>query len=181
MKIREFIEKYKKNNGMQSVSRLIEVKHYLPFADKQALVNEVLNKCQVTNYGFIQFDEAKKYIVFTIEIIKTYTNLEFDDDFNVAITEYDALCEANLLNGIIDSFEGEYKTVLNMLSMRQDYILQGNSIDAQIARFLNGLNDKLDIILESFTDSVGAFSLEGLNITSEDINKLTGFIKALGK
>ena len=180
MKIREFIEKYQKNNGM-SIFRSIKAKSYLSFADKQALVNEVLRKCQVTNYGYIQFDETKKYIVFTIEVIKTYTDLEFDDDFNVAITEYDALCEANLLNSIIELFEGEYKTVLNMLGMRQDYILQGNSIDAQIARFLNGLNDKLDTLIESITDATGSFSLDSLNITSEDISKLTDFVKKLGK
>ena len=166
---------------MQTVSRSIEVKNYLPFTEKQELVESVLNECQVINYGYIQFDEAKKYIVFTIEIIKTYTNLEFDDDFNVAIAEYDTLCEANLLNCIIETFEGEYKTVLNMLNMKQDYILQGNGIDAQVARFLNGLSDKLDSVMEIVTESAGSFSLDNLNISSDDLSRLTDFVKILGK
>lgn len=181
MKINEFVEKYKKANGMQTVSRMIEVKNYLPFSAKQALVDRVLNKCQVSNYGFVQFDETKKYIVFTLEVIDTYTNLEFDDDFNVAITEYDALCEANLLNDVIEIFEGEYKTVINMLNMRQDYIIQGNSIDAQVAKFLNGLNDKLDALLEIIEESVESFSLDKLNISTDDISKLTDFVKGLGE
>ena len=181
MKIKEFIEAYKKANNTQTINRMIEVKKYLPFYEKQALVDNVLNRCKVSNYGYIQINEVKKYIVFTIEIIKAYTNLEFDNDFNTSIAEYDALCEANLLNSIIDTFEGEYKTVFNMLSMRQDYILQSNSIEAQVSRFLNGLNDKLDTLVENLNESIGSFGFDNLNITSEDINKLTDFVKTLGK
>ena len=179
MKINEFIEKYKKNNGVQTVSRLISVKNYLPFTEKQALVNQILNRCKVSNYGYIQFDETKKYIVFTIEVIKVYTNLEFDEDFNVAITEYDALCEANVLNSIIGTFESEYRTVLNMVTMRQDYIIQGNSIECQVAKFLSGLNDRLDDVLEIISNRVGDY--KDVNITVDDINKLTDLIGKLGK
>lgn len=179
MKINEFIEKYKKNNGVQTVNRLISVKNYLPFVEKQELVNQILNRCKVSNYGYVQFDETKKYIVFTIEVIKAYTNIEFDEDFNIAITEYDALCEADLLNSIIGTFEGEYKTVLNMIAMRQDYILQGNSIECQIAKFLGGLNDRLDDVLSILSDKFGDFN--NINITEDDISKLTNFISELGK
>ena len=179
MKINEFIEKYKKQNLTQFTKSLLTVKNYLPYMDKQALVNNILSKCKMTNYGYIQIDEMKKYIVFTIEIIKAYTNLEFDEDFNVAITEYDALCEAGVLNNIIETFEGEYKTVLNMVAMRQDYILQSNSVECQVARFLNGINDRLDDVMELVSGQFGSF--KDLNISSEDIDKLTQVIASLGK
>lgn len=179
MKIKEFIEKNKKSSLTQSVKNLVTVKNYLPYDDKQTLVNNVLNKSKVINYGYVQFDELKKYIIFTIEIIKTYTNLEFDEDFNVAVSEYDALCEAGVLNDIIGLFEGEYKTVLNMVNMRQDYILQENSIEYQAIKFLNRLNDKIDLVLDSISDNFG--SLNDLGITSDDISKLTSLISSLGK
>ena len=173
MKINEFIEKYKKSGGVQTVGRLISVKNYLPFTEKQALVNQILNRCKISNYGYIQFDETKKYIVFTLEIIKAYTNLEFDEDFNVA------LCEADMLNSILDVFEGEYKTVLNMVNMRQDYMLQSNSIECQVAKFLSGVNDRLDDVLEIISNRVGSYN--DINVTADDINKLTSFIRTLGK
>ena len=179
MKINEFIEKYKKQNLTQSTKNLLTVKSYLPYTDKQALVDDILRRCKVTNYGYIQFDEVKKYIVFTIEVIKAYTNLEFDEDFNVAITEYDALCEAGALNSIIETFEGEYKTVLNMATMRQDYILQNNSIECQVARFLNGLNDRLDDVMELVSEKIDSY--KDINISAEDIEKLTQVIGTLGK
>lgn len=179
MKIQEFIEKFKKMNSTQTVKKLIETKNYLSFNDKQALVDKVLNACMEVNNGYTQFDEVKKYIVFTIEIINVYTAMKFDDDFDIAITEYDDLCEADVLNSIIETFEGEYKTVLNMINMRQDYILKSNSIECQIVQFLSNLNNKLDTTMESISNQFGSF--KDLNITADDISKLTNLIGTLGK
>jgi hypothetical protein len=179
MKINEFIEKYKKQNLTQSIKSLLAVKNYLPYEEKKKFVDEILYKCKVINHGYVQIDEIKKYIVFTIGIIGTYTNLEFDKNFNVAVSEYDALCEAGVLNDIIGLFEGEYNTVLNMVNMRQDYILQENNIDYQVIKFLNGLSEKIDFALMSIADNFSSFS--EMNITSEDINKLTNLISSLGK
>ena len=181
MKIQEFIEKYKKANGMQSVKSMLATKNYLPFAEKQELVDRVLNKCINDNNGYMQFDEMEKYLSFTMEIIMAYTNIEFDKDFNTAIHEYDALCEAGILNNIIDTFEGEYKTVLDMVGMRQDYIMRSNSIEAQVAKFLNSLNDKLDVLTNIAAEQMASFGFDNLGITAGDITQLTEFVKTLGK
>lgn len=179
MKVQEFIEAYKKNNGMKSTKSLIGTKNYLPYIKKKELVDSILDKCKRVNNGFVQFDEMEKYIVFTLEIISAYTNIEFDEDFSVSINEYDALCEVNALNSIIETFEGEYNAVLSMLSMRQDYILQANSIEYQVAQFLTGLSDKLDSVIESISGKFDAY--KDLDITADDIDKLTSFIGTLGK
>lgn len=178
MKVQELIDK-KKVNKVAPVKDVIETKKYLPFTEKQKLVNKILAECKVENNGYVQFNEVDKYIVFTMEIIKAYTNLEFDEKRNVAISEYDALCEADLLNDIIGTFEGEYNTVLNIMNMSQDYILQQNSVECQVAQFLHGINDKLSVALDSISSQFGAY--KDLNITAEDINNLTDFISMLGK
>lgn len=179
MKVNEFIDKYKKANVTQSIKTLLAVKSYLPYQQKQNFADYVLSKSKVVNHGYIQFDEVKKYMVFTIEVLKTYTNLEFDEDFNVAITEYDSLCAANVLNSIIETFEGEYNSVLNMVNMRQEYILQENNIEFQVIKFLNELNEKLGFAIDSIADNFNSFN--DIGVTSEDINKLTSFIGSLGK
>ncbi len=179
MNIKEFIEMRKKNT-MQAVKNVIATKAYLPYSEKQALIDRVLNKSQVINYGYVQFDELKKFIVFTTEIIMAYTNLEFDTDFNIAITEYDALCEAGLLGPILETFDGEYNAVLNLMTMRQEYILQQNSVEFQVIKFLNGLNDKLDTLTDAISENINSFDLKSLNISTEDINKLMNVIGKLG-
>lgn len=181
MKVKGFIEKYKKSNGMQSVKVLAATKSYLPFTEKQALVDRILNKCIKVNNGYVQCDEMEKYIAFTCEIIMAYTNIKFDEDFSVAIKEYDALCESGVLNKVLETFEGEYNTVMDMLSMRQDYIMQSNSLEAQVSKFFNGLSHTIDMLVENISEQVGSFGLDDFGIDQNDIAELTEFIKTLGK
>lgn len=180
MKINEFIEKCKKS-AVQPIKSIIDTKNYLSYIKKQELIDKVLNKSKVVNYDYIQFDEMKKFIIFTTEIIMAYTNLEFDTDFNIATTEYDALCEAGLLNSILETFDGEYNAVLNLMTMRQDYITQQNSVEFQVIKFLNGINDKLDAITDAVVDNINSSGLNNLDFSIEDINKLMTLISTIGK
>lgn len=174
MKINEFITTYKKNK-MQSVEKLIETKKYLQFVEKEMLVNSVLDKCKIEENGFIKFDEIKQYIVFTTEIIQAYTNLEFDEEYDFMIDEYDELCENDMLNEVVATFEGEYKTVLNILNMKQEYMLQDNSVEYQIASFFNTLNGQLGNLAQIFASKLDSYG----NINGEDLKELTGLLKKL--
>ena len=177
MKIKEFIEKAKKTNNINGLKNIITVKNYLPFVEKQELIESVTESCKVVTNGYIQFDEMKKYIVFTTSVIQAYTNLEFSTDYDELIEEYDMLCEYGLLNEIVELFSAEYNATLSMLSMKADFILKSNSIECQITQFLYGLNNKLDVALGSLSSQVNVFKE---SITEEDISKLTDLLKTLG-
>lgn len=174
MKVKEFVEKYKKVNS-NATKNFIKVK-YLPFNEKQALVDGVIEQCILMDDGIIHFDEMQKYIIFTITIIQTYTEIEFDADFNVAIQEYDMLCEAGLLNWVIESFEVEYNTVLNMMNIKTEEILKQNNFEYQIAKFLNHVSEKFDEITPAMINAVNALDFENLGINQDDIKSLKDFI-----
>lgn len=171
MKIMEFV------NKTGSVDSIVTVKKYLPFAEKQLLIENVLDECKVDNYGYTQFDELKKYIVFTIAAIQAYTDLEFNADYDAAIKEYDLLCENHLLSDVIDLFSEEYSAVLSMLNMKAEYILKSNSIECTVAQFLHRLNDKLDGVLNNVSSDLSTFTE---HIETEDIDKLVDLLKTLG-
>ena len=128
MKVNELVEKYK-NCKDDSFTTDITVKNYLPIAEKKALAKKVIDKCKVVKNGIVKINEIDKYIVFTIEVIRAYTELEFDEDFNKAMEEYDALCICGLLNPILDTFKEEYKIVFNFVNMQMDYVLQENNVN----------------------------------------------------
>lgn len=174
MKIKEFVNTYKKSN-VKSLDKTIATKKYLPYAEKEMLVNSILNQCKVEDNGFIKFDETKQYIIFTTEVIKAYTNLEFDAEYDFMLDEYDELCENDMLSDIIETFDGEYKIVLNMLNMKQEYMLQDNSIEHQMASFLSGLTGIIDGLVGAFTSKVEAFDA----IDNEKIDELNGLLKSL--
>lgn len=155
------------------LKRELEVKEYLGIKDKKILVQNIVNECILYDDGVFKFDEIEKYITFTMRTIAVYTNLELSDDIE---DDYDLLCEAKLLNSVIETFNGEYENVKLLLQMKTDYILSGNTIEAQLGRFLDGISEKLDDVLQTLSDKIGNFDITHLPIDMDSIKKLMGFI-----
>lgn len=155
------------------LKRELEVKEYLGIKDKKVLVQNIVNECILYDDGVFKFDEIEKYITFTMRTIAVYTNLELSDDIE---DDYDLLCEAKLLNSVIETFNGEYENVKLLLQMKTDYILSGNTIEAQLGRFLDGISEKLDDVLQTLSNKIGNFDITNLPIDMDSIKKLMGFI-----
>lgn len=181
MKINEFVEKVNQNKGkllkpeqvQAFVNKELEVKAYLSIKDKKQLVQDIVMECVLYEDGMFKFDGIDKYICFTMRTIAAYTSLELSDDIE---DDYDALCEAKLLNTVIESFNGEYENVKILFQMQCDYILSGNTIEAQLGRFLGGASEKIDVLVNALVEKVEDFDFNNLPISKDDLNKLTKFI-----
>lgn len=181
MKINEFVEKVNQNKGkllkaeqvQAFVNKELEVKAYLSIKDKKQLVRDIAMECVLYEDGMFKFDGIDKYICFTMRTIAAYTNLELSDDIE---DDYDALCEAKLLNTVIESFNGEYENVKILFQMKCDYILSGNTIEVQLGRFLGGVSEKIDVLVNALAEKVEDFDFNNLPISKDDLNKLTKFI-----
>ena len=148
MKVREFVEHMNKNVNatmkdkqvLDLVRKTLEVKKYISIKEKKKIIDEVINQCIYYDNGTFRIDNINSYVIFTMSVIDTYTNLEVYD-----IEEcYDILSEANLLTIIIGSFELEYNEINILFNMKRDEILENNSVEMQIGRFLNEILDKVD-------------------------------------
>ena len=152
----------------------LEVKEYLSIKQKKELVNDIVNECILFENGIFKFDEIEKYIYFTMKTIATYTNLELSNDIEA---DYDVLCEAKLLNAVVETFNGEYENVKVLLQMKCDGILSGNTIEAQLGRFLDGVIERLDEFASVVTDKVENFNLKDLPINKDTLNVLMEYLK----
>lgn len=186
MKIKELVEfagntKNKMLKGdqfQQLIAKTIETKKYLSIKDKRALIDDIINDCILYEDGVYKFDEIDKYIAFTTKTIAAYTNLELSVNIE---DDYDALCEAGLLNVVIESFGGEYDNVNLLLQMRTDYILSGNSVEAQFGKFLTGILDKVDVFADTLSNKIDDFDIKNLPIDMKDIGKLMEFVNSYKK
>lgn len=186
MKVQEFIEAMKNNKNkmlkgeqlQQLVSKTLEVKNYMSIKRKKELVNEIINECVIYEDGIFKFDDIDKYICFTMKTIAAYTNIELSMDIE---DDYDALCEAKLLNAVVDTFAGEYENVKLLLQMKCDYILGGNNIEAQFGKFLNVIVDKVDDVANVISNKIRDFDVNNLPIDINDLNKLMEFINSQKK
>jgi hypothetical protein len=151
----------------------LNVIEYMSIKDKKSLVDDIVNECILYDDGVFKFDDIDKYICFTMKTIAAYTNIELSDDIE---NDYDVLCKEKLLNPVIDTFIGEYENVKLLLQMKCDYILCGNSVEAQLGRFLDGVLEKLDDVYDIFKNSIGNFDISKLPINKEDLTKLINLI-----
>lgn len=162
----------------QIIAKTIEVKKYLSIKDKRMLIDNIINDCILYEDGVYKFDEIDKYVAFTMKTIAAYTNLELSDDIE---SDYDTLCEAKLLNCVIETFSGEYENVNLLLQMRCEYILSGNNIEAQFGKFLTSILDKVDVLADALSNKIGDLDLTNLPIKMEDLGKLMEFVNSQKK
>lgn len=183
MKINEFIANY--NEGkIDYLKDTLEVKEYLPFAEKYELCASVLDSCNDKDEktGLVTVDSINRQITFTITAISAYTNLEFslDEDAEISsIDEYDMLCKNKLLTPIIESFSDEYVNCENMLTtMQNDLIANSNTIHnlaGNLAKQLLGIVEPLGNVLKTKLDSFN------LDLSQDNIDKFAKIFEGMKK
>lgn len=177
MKVQELVEfvsnsknKLLKQAQLEEViAKYIETKKYLPIKQKKELVESIVNECILYEDGVYKFDDIDKYICFTMRVIAAYTNLELSDDIE---DDYDVLCEAGVLDMVINTFKKEYDEVNILLQMKCDYVLSSNSLEAQVGKLFDGVLEKLDIITQALANKVEGFDINNLPISGDDLSKL---------
>lgn len=190
MKIREFVENYKAKNFMntkQGVEERVEwikkelvIKNYVSFDEKRAIAQTVLASCSTISDGVITIDSIQKYMLFTMSMLATYTNLESDDDTSLS-EAYDTLCscqvgDATMLDAIIKTFEVEYSRCNDILNMMAADLLAENNIEKQIGKFLSNLSEKVNKFGDDLISKLGDFNTD---LSQLDIDKLTSMINKI--
>ena len=193
MKIAEFIEGFKAkkiqntqiapNAVNEYIKKTLEVKDYLPFVEKRQLCARVLEACNTKDdSGLVKVDSVSRYIIFTISILSTYTNLEFssdeDDEFD-SLDEYDMLCQNDLLNPIFDVIGPEYATCNNLLNMMMaDIIANNNTIENIVGTTTKKTLEIIDYFVKRLADKVESLNLD---LSQIDTDKYKGILDLLPK
>ena len=177
MRVSEFITKANKVESAQLLKSMLEVKEYLPFNEKKALAKRIVEASLIEEDGFIRVDEISKYLIFTIELIKAYTNLEFDEDLDVAAEEYDILAREGKLNTVLGFFESEYNTILSFTQMEADYIMQQNSVEYQVTKLFSQVGSSVSQLSDTLADKIENFDIGNLGISMDQIAQLGSFLE----
>lgn len=148
MTIKNFIETVGKEKN-KKMNTILETKKYLPIEEKRRIAQQVLDACTEDRDGVIFVDSMTKYLIFTMTVIASYTNLEFE-----TLDDYDALCEADLLNPVIETFAAEYTRVNDVLNMMLADMMQFNAVEMSVMKVLNKVNDGLGVIVEALANKI---------------------------
>ena len=167
MKVQEFIEYMRKNTNKTMredqvaslLNKVLDPKSYIGFKQKRELVDKIVDKTIYYTNGVFKFDGIDRYMYFTMYTIEAYTNIELGED---VIADFDALSESKLLPAIICLIQKEFDDVNVFLQMQCEYILDDNSIEVQVGKFLTNILEKLDGVGGSLSKYLQSINIEEL-------------------
>lgn len=189
MLVKTFVENFKKEKVMNTainpnvvsdyIKKTLEVKDYIPFAEKRELCASVIEASCNKKNSFVTVDSVSRYILFTIAMLTKYTNLEFNSDEGTdSLDAYDMLCKDGLLDEILDVIGQEYVKCNNMLNMMvKDVIDNNNNIEVVVADFLGIILEKVDDFSSILSDKVSSMNLD---LSQIDIDKIKPLLEKLG-
>ena len=163
MRTNEFIEYMKKNVNkatredqvVSMVKKQLEVKEYLGIKQKRDLIEDIANASILYDNGVFKFDAISKYVYFTMYTIAAYTNLELSDDIE---DDFDELSREKLLPIVISVIQDEYDDVNILLQMHCDSILENNSVETIVGKFLEEVLGFLKNVESGLKSGLGQFS-----------------------
>lgn len=155
-----------------------EVKKYLSFGYKKALVDAIVNRCvyEVDNVYFV--DVMDKDFWTHKFILEAYAGIEFADEVDT-LEQYDAHVESGTLKEITDAIGNEYYILLEAIDASIDAKLKSfNSVEGVIGR----VGSKLLKMLEDFTNGISPEKVDQMKNALEtfDFSKLSMLTELLG-
>ena len=191
MKIVEFVQGFKDKKIMNTkvdtdavgkyIKETLEVREYVPFKEKRAIVELIVLKNTKVVDGVKKNDSISQYISFITAMLTAHTNLEFGED---PVADYDVLSESGLLAPIIDTFKTDYSECDVLLKMALADELEDNNVNNAFGKFLNGILYRLDAVgeyIKSAMDGVDINSILGESFNQEDLAKLSSFLDKYNK
>ena len=191
MLVIDFVQKFKNDKVANSkvapnaiseyLKKELEIKTYLPFRMKRTLVETVVSQNIEWVDGIKKIDSINEYVSFIVAVLSAHTNLQWSDD---PVADYDLLAESGLLPQIINEFQESYSETDILLKMARASELEDNNINAIVARFTDGILQKLDGVGEVLKDKLGNIDIKdilGGTFKQEDFAKLKGFLDKYNK
>lgn len=160
---------------------VLEIKTYIPFREKRAVVEMVVAQNITEEDGIKRSDSINQYVSFVTAMITLHTNLEFSED---PVTDYDLLAESGLLSQIIAEFKTSYDECDILLKMALAMELEDNNINVLVGKFLNVVLQRIDGVGGFIKDKLGDLNLKdilGQDIKPEDMAKLQGLLDRWNK
>jgi len=189
--VKQFIDEFKSkriqntkvDNTIVSeyIKTTLEVKTYIPFQEKRAIVELIVNENTKEIDGVLKNDPISQYVSFVTSMIAVHTTLDLSED---PIGDYDLLSASGLLMPIIETFRDDFNDCDVLLKMALGAKLEENNLGIQVGKFLNGILWRLDDVVDGIGEKLGDIDLQkifGETFKVEDLAKLSSLLDKFSK
>ena len=151
----------------------LEVRTYIPIAEKKAILEDILNKCFAVKDGILTCDYISKKIAFELAMVKYHTNLEID---TTSEEDYDAL-QAVILD-LHDAYLEDYKDCQSLLNGMEQELRAKYSIESSIAQLSHKISHSIEGLVTLVAEKVDGFDMSAFGFDGAELDK---FKKLLNK
>ena len=172
MTVNEFINDYDTNELDN-----LEVKEYVPFAEKLTVANNIIQSTCFDDNKNIKINSPSIYMLYLLSVVHMWTNIDVDFS-NDPCTQFDALNKDKIIDGIFYAIPKEeikeFKSILDML--RSDTIANHTSpqafISNQIERFGTLIGMTLEPVFTKLLDQLENLDKEQIKKFRDDIDRV---------
>lgn len=158
-----------------NIEKELQIKKYLPIEEKKLIAQGIIYECTENVNGAIKVDSVQQYLSYVKYMILRHTNLEYNAE------DYDKLCstkygETSLLNAIFDTFPEDAKECSRILNFMVEDLMQENSMNFVVAKFLNNLGSQLETIMDTINAKTQELNLDSIVPNDVDLGQIKKFL-----
>lgn len=175
MEIKEFAKKIKGKKEI-NLTKILEIRTYIPIAEKRVILETILDKCCVVEDGVVSCDYILMKMMFELAMIKYHTNL----DINISSEDdYDEIKTIGIdfHNEYISDY-GECQLLFD--GMKQE-LYSRYSIETSVVNLSNKLSENIGSVASSLTQKIKSLDMSKFGFEGLELDKFKNLINKYGK
>ena len=170
--IKELIQAVEKDVNLTTI---LEIRTYIPIAEKRAILEAVLDKCFTVKDGVLTCDYVLKKLVFELAMIKYHTDL----DINISSEDdYDEI--QSLIDTIRCDYLTDYKECQLLFEGMEQELRNQYSIESSIANLTNKLSNNIEGLINIVTEKIGDFDMSKLGFGDLELEQVKNLLNKYG-
>lgn len=178
MTIQEFIKEFKEAENID-LKTMLEIRTYIPIAEKKAILETILDRCFIVEDGVPTCSYVLKKMMFELAMVKYHTNLDLDI---TSEEDYDEL--RTLWNTVVDfsdEYTRDYKECKLMLEGMEQELRAQYSVESSIARLSNKLSGSIEGLVSGIAEKISDFDMSKFGFDGFDPEQFKDLLNKYGK
>lgn len=167
MTINEFVSTLKERTDDIDLQTILEIRAYIPIAEKRAILETVLSECFTVEDGMLTCDYVLRHIAFDLAMIKYHTNLDIDI---TSEEDYDAIKQTGI--DIHWGYEADYKICKLLFDEMEKSLRDQYSVESTIVCLSNTLSNSVTTLVNTITNKINDLDMSKFGFEDLEIDKL---------
>lgn len=173
MTIKEFLEKVKNDIDLKEI---LEIRTYIPIAEKRAIFETILDECFTIEDGALICNYVLKKMMFELAMVKYHTDLEIDI---TSEEDYDEIQQIGV--DFHCEYLTDYRECQSLFDGMEKELRSQYSIETSIAQLSNKLSDNTEGLVNIIAQKINNLDMSKFGFEGLELDKFKKLLNKYGK